>query len=84
MNDSAVLHRYLDAWELSCPRTIAQTRTSQVYTVRYGAETVVLKLMSTSEAKERRGALSLRFFDGHGGQPPDKAASDEMAGEPAE
>lgn len=65
MNDSAVLHRYLDAWELSCPRTIAQTRTSQVYTVRYGAETVVLKLMSTSEAKERRGALSLRFFDGH-------------------
>ena len=45
---------------------LTQTRTSHLYTVTHGAETVVLKLLSPAETEERRGALALRYFDGHG------------------
>jgi streptomycin 6-kinase len=60
------LNHYLAAWELSNPRLLTQTMTSHIYTVTHGAETFVLKLLSPSETEEQRGALSLRYFDGHG------------------
>ena len=66
MSDATTLNHYLAAWELSDPRLLTQTRTSHIYTVTHGAETVVLKLLSAAETEERRGALALRFFDGHG------------------
>jgi streptomycin 6-kinase len=65
VSDTDRLDHYLTRWELSDPRLLAQTRTSRIYTVTHGGETVVLKLMSSSASKERRGALSLRYFDGH-------------------
>jgi streptomycin 6-kinase len=66
MSDTTKLDHHLAAWELSDPRLLARTRTSHIYTVTRGAETVVLKLLSSAETEERRGALALRYFDGHG------------------
>ncbi len=66
MSDTNKLNHYLAAWELSNPRLLTQTMTSHIYTVTHGAETFVLKLLSPSETEEQRGALSLRYFDGHG------------------
>lgn len=66
MSDTNTLTHYLAAWDLSNPRLLRQTRTSHLYTVAHGAETVVLKLLSSAETEERRGALALRHFDGHG------------------
>lgn len=60
------LNNYLTAWNLSNPQLLMQTMTSHIYTVTYKTETVVLKLLSPSEINERRGALALRCFDGHG------------------
>lgn len=60
------LNDYLAAWNLSTPRLLSQTMTSHIYTVIHGSEKVILKLLSSSEADERRGALALRYFDGHG------------------
>ncbi len=60
------LSHYLAVWELSHPRLLTQTRTGQVYTVRHGGETVILKLLSPLGTEEQRGALALRYFDGHG------------------
>jgi streptomycin 6-kinase len=66
MNDSNTLNRYLAAWGLANPHLLRRTMTCQIYTVAYGAETVVLKLLAPSETEEQRGALSLRYFGGHG------------------
>ena len=66
MSDATTLNHYLAAWALSDPRLLARTRTSHVYTVTHGAETLVLKLLSSAETEEWRGALALRYFDGHG------------------
>ncbi len=66
MTDNDRLNYYLTAWNLSNPRFLKQTVTSDVYTVRHDAETVVLKLLSPSETEEQVGALALRYFDGHG------------------
>ena len=66
MSDTNRLNHYLAAWDLSNPRLLTQTMTSHIYTVTHGAETVVLKLLSASETEEQRGALALRYFDGHG------------------
>ena len=66
MSDTNKLNHYLAAWELANPHLLTQTMTSQLYTVTHGAETVVLKLLSPSETEEQRGALALRYFDGHG------------------
>lgn len=66
MSDTKKLDHYLVAWELSNPRLLGQTRTSHIYTVTYRAETVILKLLCSSETEEWRGALSLRYFDGQG------------------
>lgn len=66
MSDNNKLNHYLAAWELSNPQLLTQTMTSHIYTVTHSAETFVLKLLSSSETEEQRGALSLRYFDGHG------------------
>jgi streptomycin 6-kinase len=60
------LNNHLDSWGLSNPHLIAQTTTSHIYTVIHNTGTVILKLLSPSEIDEQRGALSLRYFDGHG------------------
>jgi streptomycin 6-kinase len=66
MSDINKLNHYLAAWKLSNPHLLTQTRTSHLYTVTYSSETVVLKLLVSSETEEQRGALSLRYFGGHG------------------
>jgi len=66
VSDSNKLNHYLAAWELSDPQLLTQTMTSHIYTVTHGSETFILKLLSPSETEEQRGALSLRYFDGHG------------------
>jgi streptomycin 6-kinase len=66
MNDINKLNHYLAAWELSNPQLLTQTRTSHIYTVTHDTETVVLKLLSSSETEEQRGALALCYFNGHG------------------
>ncbi len=60
------LNHYLTAWKLSTPQLLTQTVTSDIFTVIHGTETVILKLLSPSETDEQRGALALRYFDGHG------------------
>ena len=64
--DNEKLYYYLVSWNLSNPQFLAQTMTSHIYTVTYEAETVILKLLSPSEVDEQRGAVALRYFDGHG------------------
>ena len=60
------LNDYLDAWTLKNPQFLTQSMTSQIYTVMYQGETVILKLLSATETEEQVGALALRYFDGHG------------------
>jgi streptomycin 6-kinase len=64
--DNKKLHYYLATWDLSNPRFLTQTMTSQIYTVTYETKTVILKLLSPSETDEQRGAVALRYIDGHG------------------
>ena len=64
--DNNKLNYYLSAWNLSNPKFLTQTMTSQIYTVTYDTGTVILKLLSPSETDEQRGAVTLRHFDGHG------------------
>jgi streptomycin 6-kinase len=64
--DDQKLYYYLTAWNLSNPKFLTQTMTSHIYTVTYGTETVLLKMLSPSEIDEQRGAVALRYFDGHG------------------
>ena len=64
--DNKKLYYYLTTWNLSNPQFLAQTMTSHIYTVTYETETVILKLLSPSETDEKRGAVALRYFDGHG------------------
>jgi streptomycin 6-kinase len=66
MSDTNRLNHYLAAWDLSNPQLLTQTMTSQIYTVTHDTETVVLKLLSSSETEEQTGALALRYFDGRG------------------
>src|SRR5512141_3520847 len=64
--DNKRLNDYLMAWNLSNPQFLTQTMTSHIYTVTYETETVILKLLAPSETDEQRGAVALRYFDGHG------------------
>jgi streptomycin 6-kinase len=64
--DNTTLKNYLTAWNLSNPKLLMQTMTSNIYTVTHESETVILKLLSPSEIDEQRGAVALRCFDGHG------------------
>jgi len=66
MMDHETLHDYLGAWNLSTPHLLRQTMTSHIYTVMHGTERVVLKVFSSTETDEQRGAAALRYFDGHG------------------
>jgi streptomycin 6-kinase len=66
MNDDAKLNEYLAAWKLSNPQLLTRTVTSDIYTVTYNTETVVLKLLSPTGMEEQTGALALRYFDGQG------------------
>lgn len=66
MSDHEKLNDYLAAWNLSTPQILKQTMTSHIYTVTHESETVILKLLSSSEMDEQRGALALRYFDGNG------------------
>jgi streptomycin 6-kinase len=66
MTDNKKLSYYLAAWNLSNPQLLMQTATSHIYTVTHDAETAILKLLSPSETDEQRGAVALRYFDGHG------------------
>ncbi len=66
MSNNKKLNYYLSTWNLSNPQLLTQTMTSQIYTVTHDTETVILKLLSSSETEEQRGAAALRFFDGHG------------------
>jgi streptomycin 6-kinase len=60
------LDDYLTAWDLSNPQLLSQTMTSHIYTAVHGSARVILKLLSSSEVDEQRGALALRYFDGRG------------------
>jgi len=64
--DNEKLNGYLAAWHLSAPQLLKQTMTSQIYTVVYATETVILKVLSSTETDEQRGAAALRYFNGHG------------------
>lgn len=66
ISDNEKLHYYLAAWNLSNSQFLTQTHTSRIYTVMYETETVILELLSSSEIDEQRGAVALRYFDGHG------------------
>lgn len=66
MIDNEKLNRYLAAWHLSTPHLLKQTMTSQIYTVVHETGTLILKVLSSTEIDEQRGALALRYFDGHG------------------
>lgn len=66
MNNNYRLNEYLAGWELSSPKFLAQSETSQIYTVTLQSETVVLKLLSPTETEEQSGAVALRHFDGNG------------------
>ena len=66
MSDHNKLNDYLAAWQLANPQLLTQTLTSHIYTVTHENETVVLKLLSSAETEEQRGAVSLRYFAGRG------------------
>ena len=66
MSDNDKLNQTLTEWNLSNPQLLTQTVTSHIYTVQYGGETAILKLLSPTEPTEQIGALALRYFDGHG------------------
>jgi streptomycin 6-kinase len=60
------LARYSPAWHLSAPRLLERTRTSHIYIVTRGSETLVLELLGENSGEEQRGAEALRHFDGRG------------------
>jgi streptomycin 6-kinase len=63
----AALNEYLQAWGLSNPQLLAQTVTSDVYTVIFEGHPAVLKLLTTLGQKdEKNGAIALRHFAGNG------------------
>ena len=64
--DKNKLNYYLSAWNLSNPKFLTRTNTSNIYTVTHNTETAILKVLSPSETDEQRGAVALRHFDGHG------------------
>lgn len=64
---STHLHHYLETWELSDPQPLAETATSQVYSVISGGTRVVLKLLTPVGVQdERNGVVALRYFNGQG------------------
>lgn len=61
------LKHYTELWKLSDPQLLAETFTSQIYTVSYQGERVVLKLLTPLGVQdEHRGAIALHHWDGFG------------------
>ena len=61
------LNHYLQTWGLSDPQPLAETPTSQIFTVTHGETRVVLKLLTpVGVADEKNGAVALRYWDGRG------------------
>src|SRR5688572_16568250 len=61
------LNHYLQIWKLSNPQPLAQTHTSDVYTVTFNGETVVLKILNEMGiVDESGGAVALTCFNGKG------------------
>lgn len=61
------LNHYLRLWNLSDPEPLAQTPTSDVFTVYQNGEQVVLKLLTPVGVEdEHAGAIALGHFDGQG------------------
>lgn len=65
-DDDRKLNYYLGAWKLSKPQLLTQTVTSHIYTVTHDGKTAILKLLSSTETEEQRGAVALQYFNGHG------------------
>lgn len=58
---------YLQKWNLSEPRKIASTRTSEVYLVDFRGQSAVLKaLTEIGKRDEASGEIALRCFNGNG------------------
>ncbi len=61
------LSAHLREWQLADPQLLTVTTTSQIYTVRSGDETVILKwLTPIGQSDEAPGAMALRAFNGQG------------------
>lgn len=60
------LSHYINAWHLSDPQPLAITATSHLYLVYSGDDQAVLKILTELGTEEAKGALALRYFDGHG------------------
>ena len=61
------LGRYLQAWDLSDPKPLAETFTSNLYTVQAFGHTAVLKILSQiGAADEGAGADALLWYSGQG------------------
>ncbi|MBI1256831.1 MAG: phosphotransferase [Chloroflexi bacterium] len=60
------LKHYLTAWNLSDAQPLAETVTSDVYTVTSDDERMVLKLLTAYGHEEKAGAVALAHWNGHG------------------
>lgn len=61
------MHQYLDKWQLTNPRPLAQTATSHLFRVDYRGEPAVLKLLTPLGVKdESLGARTLAAWNGDG------------------
>lgn len=61
------VQHYMQKWSLTDPHPLAQTATSQVYTVVYAGERVVLKVLNAvGQRDEKHGAVALRHWNGTG------------------
>lgn len=61
------LDLYLNTWSLTEPEHLAETPTSQVFTVLHQGERVILKLLTPIGVEdEQNGAIALHLWDGHG------------------
>jgi len=64
---SDLLDHFLKTWDLTDPRPLARTATSEVFLVLRQGTRVVLKLLTDAGVEdERAGAVALRCFDGRG------------------
>lgn len=60
------LNKYMAKWQLSDVVHYDETHTSQIYVVTYQEKPAILKLLHPDETEEQRGAIALRYFNGHG------------------
>jgi streptomycin 6-kinase len=60
------LNKYMTKWQLSDAVHYDETHTSQIYVVTYQEKPAILKLLHADETEEKRSAIALRYFNGHG------------------